>query len=175
MAQHPPLKYWLQYHSSPPAFPTTYLPVQPLSTFATLGIGKLRARGWSEEGRVGGWAWRQLHTRSPPETLQQGWHHSSEAQTPANHKKGVQPEHDKWWDSSALWKIRKSCYKDLNVQFQHYDSLFTSSLFPNPGFNSQTDSKCSSKQGGRQNPTNLYTENEDRAYLASIKTSKTIH
>lgn len=39
-----------------PDFPTIYLPVQLLSTFATLGIGKLRAGGWSEEGKVGGWA-----------------------------------------------------------------------------------------------------------------------
>lgn len=39
-----------------PAFPTTYSPAQLLSTFATLGMGKLRAGGWSEEGKVGGWA-----------------------------------------------------------------------------------------------------------------------
>lgn len=73
--------------------------------------------------RLEGEPWHQPHTRSSPEILQQGWHHSSEVQTPANDKKGVQPEHDKRWDSSALWKIRKLCYKDLIVQFQHYDSL----------------------------------------------------
>lgn len=82
--------------------------------------------------RLEGEPWHQPHTRSSPEILQQGWHHSSEVQTPANDKKGVQPEHDKRWNSSALWKIRKSCYKDLNVQFQHYDSLFNSLFFSQP-------------------------------------------
>ena len=145
----------------PPDLLTTYLPVQLLSTFATLGIGKLRAEVKKE--RLEGEPWHQPHTRSSPEILQQGWHHSSEVQTPANDKKGVQPEHDKQWDSSALWKIRKSCYKYLNVQFQHYDSLVHTFIIPNPRIISETDSKYESTkgQGAKKLSINIHTFSEN--------------
>lgn len=113
--------------------------------------------------RLEGEPWHQPHTRSSPEILQQGWHHSSEVQTPANDKKGVQPEHDKRWDSSALWKIRKSCYKDLNIQFQHYDSLFISSLFPTPESSLRPiESMNQKKRTGAKFSINLnsFSENE---------------
>lgn len=71
----------------PPAIPTTYLPVQLLSTFATLGIGKLKLEAEVKKERLEGEPWHQPHTRSSPEILQPGWHHSSEVQTPANVRK----------------------------------------------------------------------------------------
>ena len=132
MAQHPPLKYWWQYHLFPQPFPPhTYL-CNFFQHLLLWGLESSELEAEVKKERLEGEPWHQPHTRSSPEILQQGWHHSSEVQTPANDKKWVQPEHDKRWDSSALWKIRKSCYKDLNVQFQHYDSLFTSSLSPTP-------------------------------------------
>lgn len=131
-------------------FPQTFPPYTYLCNFfqhlLLWGLESSELEAEVKKERLEGEPWHQPHTRSSPEILQQGWHHSSEVQTPANDKKGVQPEHDKRWDSSALWKIRKSCYKDLNVQFQHYDSLFTS-LSPSPKIISQTDSKHWSKRG----------------------------
>ena len=123
-----------------PFFPQPFPPPTYLCNFfqhwLLWGLESSGLEAEVKKERLEGEPWHQPRTRSAPEILQQGWHHSSEVQTPANDKKGVQPEHDKRWDSSALWKIRKSCYKDLNVQFQHYDSLFTSSSFPNPRFTS---------------------------------------
>lgn len=165
-----------------PFFPQTFPPHTYLCNFfqhlLLWGLESSELEAEVKKERLEGEPWHQPHTRSSPEILQQGWHHSSEVQTPANDKKGVQPEHDKRWDSSALWKIRKSCYKDLNVQFQHYDSLFTSSLFPTPESSLRlTESMNQKKDSGQKLSINLHTffrKWKDRAYLAIMKSSKIV-
>lgn len=82
---------------SSPAFPTTYLGnfFQHLLLWG-LESSEQEAEVKKERLEEGG-PWYPPHTRSSLEI------YSSEVQTLANHKEGVQPEHDKWWDSSALW------------------------------------------------------------------------
>lgn len=148
-----------------PFFPQTFPPHTYLCNFfqhlLLWGLESSELEAEVKKERLEGEPWHQPHTRSSPEILQQDWHHSSEVQTPANDKKGVQPGHDKRWDSSALWKIRKSCYKDLNVQFQHYDSV-PIFIIPNPRIISQTDSKYESKKGqeAKKLSINLHTFSE---------------
>lgn len=165
-----------------PFFPQPFPPHTYLGNFfqhlLLWGLGSSELEAEVKKERLEGEPWHQPHTRSSPEILQPGWHHSSEVQTPANDKKGVQPEHDKRWDSSALWKIRKWCYKDLNVQFQHYDSVSHRISQPQNHLSDWFKVLIKRGRGRAELSINFHTFPEkwqDRAYLAIIKTSTTIY